>query len=623
MRDALVPLVAAFVAALILTPAVRRLALRLRFIAVPHQDRWHVVPTPKLGGLAIFLAFNGVVLATGYARVSYTTLVAAALMFAVGFIDDLRPLTPQQKLVLQLPPALIVIHYGLVLPWTGIEAVNIGFTLLWLVGITNAINLLDNMDGVAAGITAIASLSLAANFVRNGQTAEAGFVAIVASVLLGFLVYNFHPASIFMGDCGSNFIGFLVASTALLSAPAIPGRTRALLPVIVVPVLILLIPIFDTTFVAFVRKLAGRPSMIGGRDHTTHRLVALGLPERTTVLLLYALALSAGGVAVAARDLPYDISLALVAAVTIAIAILGFYLAGVQVYPADRVAAGEKQPLSSFLINLSYRHRVFEVLLDVALIAFAYYLAYRLHFGAPDDGWDWRRFLDTLPIVIAAKIVTFLLLGMYGGMWRYVGIDDSIVYVKTVAGASVAAVLVLVGVSRFEGLSRVAFVLDALILFVLVALTRGSFRIFGALLRRAGKEKRQSVRALIFGAGDAGEILLRELRSNGALGRTAVAFFDDDAKKVGRAMHGVPVLGGRLYDACVKMDAAEVIVSTACVSPQRLEELAGVCAELSIPLHQMRITIADVPRLPARVAAAEPAMNEATPDTDPLRAAQS
>ena len=608
MKTALIAMVTAFGGTLILTPLARRLAARLHMVAQPRPDRWAAKPTAKLGGAAIFIAVNLALIASGLAGRAWPIVIAAAAMFVVGLIDDLYALGPQAKIALQLAPALVVVKYGYVLPWTPSELWNAALTLLWLTGITNAINLLDNMDGLAAGIAAIGSVSLALTFIRNGQYPEAIVIATLFCALIAFLVYNFHPASIFMGDCGSLFIGFYIGSVALLAAN-VGGRSRTLLPVIIVPVLTLLIPIFDTAFVAFVRKLAGRSSMTGGRDHTSHRLVALGLHERTAVLLLYALALLTGLVALAARELPYDLGLALTGAVTIGIAILGFFLAGVKVYPSDELAEGEKRPLSSFLVNLSYRHRGFEVLLDVVLIAFAYFLAYRLHFGAPDGGADWQRFLDTLPIVVAVKVVVFLLSGMYGGMWRYVGVHDSLVYLKAVAGASIAAVLILLGVSRFEGLSRVAFVLDALILFLLVALTRGSFRVLGALLRSAGSEREEGVRTLIFGAGDGGELLLRELRSNEALARVPVAFFDDDAKKVGRSMHGIPVVGGNLVEVCASRNVAEVIVSTPHVPQRRLDELAAICRELDIPLRQMRITIAAITPL-TRVIATESARDE-------------
>src|ERR1051325_4234023 len=150
--------------------------------------------------------------------------------------------------------------------------------IFWLIGITNAINLLDNMDGLATGIAAIASACLTFNFIAAGQTTEAMMLGVFTAALLGFLIYNSNPASIFMGDSGSMFIGFFLSSSALINLSG--GRSRAFVPVLAVPILVLFIPIFDTTFVTILRKLSGRAASQGGRDHTSHRLVALGLSEK-------------------------------------------------------------------------------------------------------------------------------------------------------------------------------------------------------------------------------------------------------------------------------------------------------------------------------------------------------
>src|SRR6185503_10890657 len=162
------------------------------------------------------------------------------------------------------------------------------------------------------------------------QMAEATAVLILAAALVGFLIYNSHPASIFMGDCGSMFIGFFLASTALLTTTS--GRTRSFLPVIAVPVLTLVIPIFDTTFVTLLRKLSGRAASQGGRDHTSHRLVALGMSERHAVWMLYAFAALSGLLSLVVQRARLDVSLAAIAGFTIVLTLIGVYLAGVKVY---------------------------------------------------------------------------------------------------------------------------------------------------------------------------------------------------------------------------------------------------------------------------------------------------
>src|SRR3954452_12975897 len=298
----------AFAAASIATPAVRAVARRFGAVAMPRADRWHRKPTAMMGGIAIFIAVMTTLLVlVPQRREAWVVLGASTLLFAVGLIDDFLHVKPYQKLIGQVAGAGAVIYYGLVLPWTASAPINMMITFVWLIGITNAINMLDNMDGLSAGIAAIAGAFLGINFFLNGQFNEALMLAAFAAALIGFLLYNHSPASIFMGDCGSLFIGFFLASTALLSGSG-GGRSRSLLAVLAVPVLVLCVPIFDTTFVTLMRKMAGRAASRGGRDHTSHRLVALGLTEKHAVWMLYAFSISAGCLALLVKRSATDVS---------------------------------------------------------------------------------------------------------------------------------------------------------------------------------------------------------------------------------------------------------------------------------------------------------------------------
>lgn len=288
------PALLALLATAALTPLVTWLARRIGMVSAPSQDRWHSRPTALLGGVGIFVAVVTVVLLAVDVPPAFrrAILPAGALLFLMGLIDDIANLKPIQKLAVQIIAASIVIQAGLLLPWTSSAVLNAVITMFWLVGITNAVNMLDNMDGLAAGVAAIASVCMAIHCFSRGQVAEGATIAVLAASLCGFLLYNSQPASIFMGDCGSMFIGFTLACTALL--PTTGGATQSVLPVIAVPVLTLLVPIFDTTFVTLMRKMSGRSASQGGRDHTSHRLVALGLSERRAVWVLYALATLSG-----------------------------------------------------------------------------------------------------------------------------------------------------------------------------------------------------------------------------------------------------------------------------------------------------------------------------------------
>src|SRR5687767_13211626 len=335
-----------------------------------------------MGGIAIWLSvLITYIFFLPHLPHTWVIVTTSSFLFFVGLVDDLIHTKPYQKLIGQIVGAAAVVNYGLALPWTRSASVNIAITIFWLIGITNAINLLDNMDGLATGIAAIASGFLTLNFIASAQPVEASMMAVFTAALLGFLVFNSTPASIFMGDCGSMFIGFFLASTALINLSG--GRSRSFLPVLAVPILVLFIPIFDTTFVTILRKLSGRAASQGGRDHTSHRLVALGMSERRAVWMLYGFAALSGVLALFVQQVKLDVSLAAIAAFTILLTLLGVYLAGVKVYDETEEALAIKdRSLYTFLIDLSYKRRVFEVFLDLILILLAYWSAYALKFGA-------------------------------------------------------------------------------------------------------------------------------------------------------------------------------------------------------------------------------------------------
>src|SRR5207245_2385126 len=227
------------------------------------------------------------------------------------------------------------------------------------------------------------------------------------------------------------FIGFLLASAALVNVSG--GRSRSLASVLAVPILVLFIPIFDTTFVTILRKLSGRAASHGGRDHTSHRLVALGMSERRAVLMLYGLAALSGFLAITVRALKIDVSLALIAGFTVVLTLLGVYLAGVKGYDAEEQAAiAREKPLFAFLVDFSYKRRIFEVLLDIGLIMLAQWAAYAIKFGPFSDSLAWKVFLRTLPVLVVVRLAAFLFFGVYRGIWRYTGIDARIAFMQAI-----------------------------------------------------------------------------------------------------------------------------------------------------------------------------------------------
>lgn len=285
------------------TFAARHAALRLHWLDQPSHRKVHANPIPLLGGIAMYMAFLISVLLTDSRAVleeGTAVLVGATLLLVVGVVDDQRGMSPRSKLLAQAGAAILLVIGGAGVGFFPFTWMNLAATIFWVAAICNAMNLLDNMDGLSAGVTAIACAFFTLLALWHGQI----WVSIVAAVLLGatlgFLRYNWNPATIFMGDAGSLLLGFLLAVLALkLRFPNVdPQRTW------LIPLLILAVPIFDTTVVTISRLRRGVPISSGGRDHVSHRLVRLGMSVRQAVSTIYLAAILCGSVAVAILLLP-------------------------------------------------------------------------------------------------------------------------------------------------------------------------------------------------------------------------------------------------------------------------------------------------------------------------------
>lgn len=289
MSTYLLIFVAALVLAIAATPLARRLALRAGIINAPKANRFSTKAIPMLGGVAMYAAFIlAVILFADRAYISQMIgiLVGATWVSLLGVWDDRAALHPLIKFTGQILGALILVMTGVTVEFLRQPALNATVTVLWVVGITNAINFLDNMDGLSSGVAAIASLFFLLLAALNGQILVGMLAAALLGASLGFLIYNFNPASIFMGDAGSLFIGFVLAAVGIKLR--FPENIDAV--TWMVPVLVLGLPIFDTTLITLSRLRRRVPFYIGGKDHLSHRLVKLGLSTRGAVLACYALA---------------------------------------------------------------------------------------------------------------------------------------------------------------------------------------------------------------------------------------------------------------------------------------------------------------------------------------------
>jgi len=479
------PFVIAFVLAVLLVPLCRRLAFRIGLVAHPRADRWHRTSIPMLGGIAIGVSTFSASLVMGIHQELAVFIGAAVVMFMAGLVDDILALKPSTKLVVQLATAAVLVAFNYRLHWMDSRLLDSVVTIVWVVGLTNAFNLLDNMDGLCAGTAAVVAAMMVAGFwtgvTRELAAAEMAYLSIIAGASAGYLVYNFPPASIFMGDCGSLMLGFSLAAMTL-GSEGVRGSRADVLTVIVAPVFVLMLPIFDTALVTVARIMSGRPPMLGGRDHSSHRLVAIGLSERKAVFLLWALAAAGGAIGLVVRNVTGGWTLVVGGLFVVLTGLFAVYLSRVRVYD-DKAPVSSGNGFTPLVGDFMHKRRVVEVIVDFGVIGVSYYYANRLRFDPEAYAANAENFYGSLPIVLAMQLVAFFIVGVYRGEWHLYGADDALTAMKgVVVGVSAVAVVVL---ALFADIAdpRMVLVYYAGLLAALMLLSRGSFRLASQLLR--------------------------------------------------------------------------------------------------------------------------------------------
>jgi UDP-GlcNAc:undecaprenyl-phosphate GlcNAc-1-phosphate transferase len=315
----------------IATPLVKMLANKIGAIDVPRDDRRiHKKPTPLLGGLAIYIAFVVVVfLKKGSISTSEWGILSGATVIVIGgILDDKFELRPLIKLAFQLVAAVCLLAadvqievitnpFGNLIPFFTLGLLYVPLSIIWIVGVTNAINFIDGLDGLAAGSALISTLTILLVAILKERYATAGLTAILSGAILGFLPYNFNPASIFMGDTGAQLLGFILA------AISIEGAVKSATAIaIAVPILALGLPIFDTLFAMVRRKVNGKPMSQADRGHLHHRLLDMGLTQRQAVLIMYVISAALGGIAIIALQISSKGAYFLLAAVIVVIVLM-------------------------------------------------------------------------------------------------------------------------------------------------------------------------------------------------------------------------------------------------------------------------------------------------------------
>lgn len=322
-----------------LTPVVMRVALRRGILDNPGAHKSHSSPTPYLGGVAIVVSFVMVLIVAvsvdglSSADTDFLKLIGVGVaLAALGLVDDLAGLPPLARLAVEIGAGIATFYIGAGSQLTGNEALDLILTVLWVAGLVNAVNMVDNMDGLSAGLVALASLGFFAVAANSGDFLVAGLALALSGGAVGFLRHNYHPATIYMGDAGAYFLGYLLAVVGL--EVSFPEQSRGVS--FLVPIMIVSILLFDAVLVVVSRVVHGLSPLRGGRDHTSHRLVKVGLPIRVAVGLIHLAGASVAVVGFVVSDVSAARGWPLIALVGAHLAIAAVILVRIPVYENSR-----------------------------------------------------------------------------------------------------------------------------------------------------------------------------------------------------------------------------------------------------------------------------------------------
>jgi len=613
--------VTAAVLAFLLTPWVAELARRVGAVDEPNERRVHDGRIPSLGGVAVLVAFLGA-LAVGCLADQYLAdafqeggaawgwlLGGALIVMACGTADDVWMLGPVPKLLCETVAGVLVVAAGhgistVTNPLSG-NSIDLGWlgvplTLLWVVGVTNAFNLIDGLDGLAAGVALIACGTLFAVSLVGVHVAAASLAVALGGSLAGFLYHNFNPATAFLGDSGSLLLGYLLSVMSMQAS--LEGATAV---VLVVPILALGLPIMDTAL-AMLRRVLGvlhvarwdgdrneyRFLVLGSasifradRDHIHHRLLRMGLTHRRSVLLLYAVCIALGlmaFLAVSARGTELAILVALVATAS--------YL-GVRKLAYREVEVLKRGTLLPLFQLPVLSRRGFHALADAGFIAVAYASSQLLLRSSFVDPAIRVQILYGAIAAVAVKLAVFFYAGIYRRTYRYTNAADLLALGKALVAAQIAASGVVAALYGLPPMAAAAVLLDFYLSATLVIGSRVSFLVLELI---AGDQPRgETRRVLIYGAGSSGTALLREIHQNPSLGYHAVGFVDDLPSLRGVRVNGLEILGGGddLSEILERAAARELIVASPKIDDARIQAVAATCLAHGVELRRFRMAL--------------------------------
>jgi UDP-GlcNAc:undecaprenyl-phosphate GlcNAc-1-phosphate transferase len=551
--------VAAFILCLVFTPLTIKLAHKKGWVVKPRADRWHQKTTALMGGIAIFAAYSIAIFISGV-HSNLMLYGISFVMFATGLIDDLWELKPVIKLLTQIACSFVLIYYGFNFGGGLLEWMGIPLTFIWVIGITNAINLLDNMDGLAAGISAIVALTTGTLASLNGDSylAISGFA--LAGATIGFLVFNFKPAKIFMGDSGSLFLGCTLAYQSI--AVQYKMGSSSAIWVLFIPISLMAIPIMDTTLVTIKRLLAGRRIDQGGRDHTSHRLVALGLSEKQAVLILYGICAAWGLLCLFMYKSQINRLLLCVIIVSASSVIFSVLLSRVKVYSdkeeklTNQRLRGQSAPSNTTLqFLIAQRKLILGMFIDILIIYVSFRFAKKaLHLKNVNENVILAAF-------ICVKISLLYISRLYYRIWRYVQVLEIGAYFISIFLADIILAGLLVLKGKAGTYTFYFFPVDFLVTSTGIVFSRLFYRWLNDQISR---NRASTKKVLIYGAGDSGYLLIQELLQNHKYELKPVGWIDDDETKHNMYLYGYKIYGGKkeLGAICEKLQPDMILIST-------------------------------------------------------------
>jgi UDP-GlcNAc:undecaprenyl-phosphate GlcNAc-1-phosphate transferase len=579
----------------VLTLVMIKICHRWGWLVSPRSDRWSARQVAQFGGVAIVLTFLLMTLLLPLSLKAMQLTLLTAAMAAVGLWDDLRTLPPRIKFLSQFVLAGAAVYCGFIYPLRMTPAANVAFTIVLIVGITNAFNLLDNMDGLAAGVGVITAISIL--LVQTPTTYSRGLILAMAGSLLGYLIFNFPPAKIFMGDVGSLAVGFFLSLAFVASAQ----HVSTVFSVLFTPVLVLFLPIFDTLLVSVTRRLNGRAISAGAKDHSSHRLVLLGLSERNAVLTLYWICAISGGVALLLKRAQPDVAPGLLALFLVASTLFWLYLAQIEL-PADWLSRTNvfTLVLPEFLNSIAKRTAA--ILLDMVLLLISVYLAFLVGFSGRIS-YILYSFLLASALSLVIKAPLLALFSTYRGDWELASLRDAYPILKAAILGSLIMITASFYMTRAENVPRSVFILDFVFTLMLLTAARLTPHLFHDML-----PKHSHAGCLVVGGTSAQfflhyfewrkpRMVIRAVADGGGIGKKSLA--------------GVPVVS--LADATSlfeKSEVAVVYVLPDCPGPE-LDLMYQLCTSYQVPIHLFHLSV-DRLLTPAPLLRSDPAMADST-----------